>query len=56
MYAVDYEDHALAKSDYQGLGLGAGPCLGCAHEACRSACPNGIEIPNLMRDAAQRLD
>jgi predicted aldo/keto reductase-like oxidoreductase len=55
MYAVDYRDPALALEDYAKLGQGAAACLGCAHQACLGACPYGLPIPELTRDAASRL-
>jgi predicted aldo/keto reductase-like oxidoreductase len=55
MYAVDYGDPALAIEDYAGLGAGAAACLTCAHQACLRACPYGLPIPELTRDAATRL-
>ncbi|HSA80966.1 MAG TPA: hypothetical protein VLE23_09090, partial [Geminicoccaceae bacterium] len=55
MYAVDYRDPALAFEDYAKLGAGATPCLNCAHQACLGACPFGLPIPELTRDAATRL-
>jgi len=55
MYAVDYRDPALAVEDYAKLGAGADACLACAHQACLGACPYGLPIPELTRDAATRL-
>jgi uncharacterized protein len=55
MYDVDYGDPALAVEDYAKLGVGASPCLTCAHQACLGACPYGIPIPEFTRDAATRL-
>jgi predicted aldo/keto reductase-like oxidoreductase len=55
MYAVDYRDQALALEDYAKLGAGASACLTCAHQACLRACPFGLPIPELTRDAATRL-
>jgi predicted aldo/keto reductase-like oxidoreductase len=56
MYAVDYGDPTLARMDYRNLaGAAAAPCLRCAHRACLSACPNGVPIAQLTRDAALRL-
>jgi uncharacterized protein len=55
MYAVDYRDPALALEDYAKLGAGASACLTCAHQACLGACPFGLPIPELTRDAATRL-
>jgi len=55
MYAVDYGDATLARTEYAGLGEGATACLTCAHRACLSACPAGVPIAKLTRDAAVRL-
>jgi len=55
MYDVDYGDSTLAKADYARLGEGASACLTCTHQACRNACPFGLPIPDLTRDAATRL-
>jgi hypothetical protein len=55
MYAVDYRDQALAVEDYAKLGAGASACLTCTHQACLRACPFGLPIPELTRDAATRL-
>jgi hypothetical protein len=55
MYAVDYEDHELARAAYAELGAGASACLGCAEQPCLGACPNGIPIAHFARDAALRL-
>ena len=55
MYAIDYQDMELARTDYAALGRGAAACVACAHEACLGACPNGIRIPAATRDAASRL-
>jgi len=55
MYDVDYGDRELARRDYAQLGAAASPCLGCDAPACADACPNGLPIPTLTRDAARRL-
>jgi predicted aldo/keto reductase-like oxidoreductase len=47
MYAEDYEDLPLARGDYAKLGAGASACVGCDHQACASACPYGLPIPEL---------
>jgi predicted aldo/keto reductase-like oxidoreductase len=44
MYARDYEDLDLARSEYAALGPAASPCVGCAHVSCLGACPFGIEV------------
>ncbi len=55
MYDVDYGDHTLATMDYARLGTDAGACATCAHQACLGACPFGLPIAHLTRDAATRL-
>jgi predicted aldo/keto reductase-like oxidoreductase len=49
MYAHDYGDAALARREYALLGANAAACAGCAHQACASACPFGLPIPELTR-------
>jgi predicted aldo/keto reductase-like oxidoreductase len=44
MYARDYEDLDLARSEYAALGAAASACVGCAHVSCLGACPFGIAI------------
>jgi predicted aldo/keto reductase-like oxidoreductase len=51
MYAEDYRDLALARSEYAELGGGAAACLTCPHQACAQACPHGLAIPELTRRA-----
>jgi uncharacterized protein len=55
MYAVDYGDQSLARSEYAMLGGAAGACLTCSHQACLGACPARVPIAQLTRDAAVRL-
>nr|MBS0022193.1 aldo/keto reductase [Gammaproteobacteria bacterium] len=55
MYAVDYRNMSLARTDYAQLGGGANACLACAHQRCLTACPKGIPIARFTRDAALRL-
>jgi len=55
MYQVDYGDPALAHAEYAALGEPAAACLTCAHQSCLGACPHGLPIAELTRDAAQRL-
>lgn len=55
MYAVDYRNMLLARTDYAKLGDGASVCLACAHQRCLTACPKGIPIASFTRDAALRL-
>ncbi|HEX5066131.1 MAG TPA: aldo/keto reductase [Myxococcota bacterium] len=49
MYARDYGDPAFAQREYALLGNGAAACASCAHQACASACPFGVPIPELTR-------
>jgi len=51
MYAEDYGAPELARSEYASLGRGAEACIGCAHRACASACPHGIDIASLTARA-----
>jgi predicted aldo/keto reductase-like oxidoreductase len=55
MYAEDYGDLALARSEYAALGAGASACLSCAHPACASACPYGLDVPALTRRAHRAI-
>ncbi len=55
MYQVDYDDPVLARAEYAALGEPAAACLTCAHQSCLGACPHGLPIAELTRDAAQRL-
>ena len=55
MYAVDYRDPLLAKSEYAALEKNAAACLSCAHQSCLNQCPNGVPIATLTRDTALRL-
>ncbi len=55
MYAVDYRDPLLAKSEYAALQTNAAACVSCVHQSCLNQCPNGVPIATLTRDAALRL-
>lgn len=55
MYAEDYEDLALARSDYATLGAAAAACTDCDHQSCATACPNGIDIPALTARTHRNL-
>jgi predicted aldo/keto reductase-like oxidoreductase len=48
MYAVDYGDPALARREYALLPADASPCLSCAAQPCRGACPHGLPIQRLL--------
>ncbi len=55
MYAEDYGDLSLARSEYAALGAGASACLACPHQACANACPHGLAIPELTRRAHRTI-
>jgi predicted aldo/keto reductase-like oxidoreductase len=55
MYATDYQDLDLARDDYAKLGAGAAACASCAQPPCLGACPNGLEIPSLVRSTHRML-
>jgi predicted aldo/keto reductase-like oxidoreductase len=55
MYARDYRDPDLARSEYALLGAGASDCLECTDRPCASACPHGLAIPRLTADAHRSL-
>lgn len=55
MYAVDYGDPALAKSEYAMLPAGAAPCLSCAAQPCQGACPHGLSIERLLAPTHRML-
>jgi predicted aldo/keto reductase-like oxidoreductase len=48
MYAADYGDDALARREYALLSTDASPCLSCAAQPCRGACPHGLRIERLL--------
>jgi uncharacterized protein len=48
MYAVDYGDLALARSEYALLSTPAAPCLSCSGEPCRGACPHGLPVERFV--------
>jgi hypothetical protein len=48
MYAVDYGDLALARSEYARLPAGAAPCLSCSAQPCRGACPHDLPLERLL--------
>lgn len=53
MYDRDYRDPELAREEYARLGNPAEACLRCAEPSC--ACPFGLPVSELTRDAARRL-
>ncbi len=56
MYHVDYADPEFAREEYAKLEApAAAPCLTCDGTPCASACPNGIPVAELTREAARTL-
>jgi len=55
MYAVDYGDMTLARSEYAMLPAGAAACLTCASQPCRGACPHGVPIERLLAPTHRML-
>ena len=47
MYAVDYQDAAMARDEYALLRTNAAACLSCSGEPCANACTHGIAIDKL---------
>jgi predicted aldo/keto reductase-like oxidoreductase len=48
MYAVDYGDPVLARSEYAMLAGGAAPCLSCTAKPCQGACSYGLPIERVL--------
>src|SRR6266436_231216 len=48
MYAQDYGDMRLARSEYALLGAGASACLTCTAQPCAGACTHGLPINTLI--------
>ncbi len=55
MYAEDYGDLRMARSEYARLGAGAAACLSCAHHACAGACPHGVPTDALLAPTHLKL-
>ena len=56
MYAVDYRDLELARSEYAMLPDGAAaPCLSCTAQPCQGACPHGLPIERFVVQAHRML-
>lgn len=55
MYAEDYGDLELARSDYGKVGIDATACLGCSGEPCATACPHGLPISELTKRTGRLL-
>jgi uncharacterized protein len=48
MYAQDYGDMRLARSEYALLGAGAAACLTCTAQPCAGACTHALPINTLL--------
>jgi predicted aldo/keto reductase-like oxidoreductase len=55
MYALDYEDRAMAEDSYANIDSGATACLSCSDPVCLSACSYGLAVPTLTRETARLL-
>ncbi|MGE3538927.1 MAG: aldo/keto reductase [Candidatus Tectimicrobiota bacterium] len=55
MYAQDYGDMRLARSEYALLGSGAAACLTCAQQPCANACTHGLPINTMLAPLHQML-
>ena len=55
MYALDYQQPAIAADEYDRLERNAASCLSCSGAPCASACPSGLDIASLARDTHTRL-
>src|SRR5918996_313790 len=55
MYAVDYGDLQLARSEYARLGDAAAPCLTCTAKPCEGACAHGVPIERFVAQAHRTL-
>jgi len=55
MYAQDYGDMKLARSEYALLGTGAAACLTCTQQPCATACSYGLPIDKLLAPVHQML-
>jgi predicted aldo/keto reductase-like oxidoreductase len=51
MYAEDYGALQMAQERYLTLARNASACLSCEHQRCVRACPPGLDIPRLTRQA-----
>ncbi|MCZ6624342.1 MAG: aldo/keto reductase [Deltaproteobacteria bacterium] len=55
MYAKDYGDMKLARSEYGTLGAGASACLTCTDQPCVGACTYGLPIEKLLAPTHRML-
>jgi predicted aldo/keto reductase-like oxidoreductase len=55
MYFADYGAKQMARERYATLAHNASACMTCAQASCAQACPHGLAIPELTRQAHQWL-
>ena len=55
MYFEDYGDERMAMERYAKLTHDASSCAECTHQRCLGACPYGLSIPELTRQAHRLL-
>ncbi len=55
MYARDYQDEKLARSEYALLGDGAAACLTCPTQACAGSCTYGLPVEKLTAPTHRML-
>ncbi len=55
MYAKDYRDMRLARSEYALLGAGASACLTCPDQPCVGACTYGLPIEKMLAPTHRML-
>jgi predicted aldo/keto reductase-like oxidoreductase len=55
MYLEDYGAARPAMEGYAELAHNAAACLTCSHQRCLQACPYGLSIPELTRQAHRLL-
>ncbi len=55
MYFENYGAERMAMERYATLSQNAEACQSCTHQACRNACPYGLAIPSLTRQAHELL-
>jgi predicted aldo/keto reductase-like oxidoreductase len=55
MYYTDYGAERMARQGYSALAHQASACLTCTHQRCLQACPYGLPVPELTRQAHRLL-
>jgi hypothetical protein len=55
MYFENYGAERMAREGYATLAHNATACLTCSHQRCVGACPHGLAVPELTRQAHRQL-